>query len=497
MSEPQPSIASIIETAEMTPKDRSIIQDAFDSDWYEKFYAMHLSDHKDPAEDCFAFYLRLGARLGHDPHPDFSEILYRTRYRDIHAAVLCGDAPFGFLHWVRGGRFEASRELPESTKIENTRRVVANLDLDFIHRQHPRLSDNYISPADFYIENVQRLKLDPSPYFSEEFYQETYPDVKNAISESAASSGFLHYLVAGRGEGREISSVDAFRDQRRVDRKRNEVANRNRVLERTLPGITHASAFDALGAIEYYTDPVRVHVDPEQTEPTILVLVPNFMPEILFGGYQAFFSYLDAVRRESGARLDLCVVSRQKSTLHAANLLRMRMTEPALLKMFHRITLFDDTRKITVGPLTRVISYSAELNHIAYNVAGKTGYPACFFIQEFEPDFHPNCDMRSFILSSMCLPHRAIYNSKKLHEFFRTAVETRGAVAAATEYAVIENPLRCLDQGRAKDLAREKKGNARSLIFYARPEGHAARNHFATFFLGLKRALKNGGLRRS
>ncbi len=479
-------------TVGTSPAERANLERQFDSAWYAATYARHLREMSEPNEHPFAFYIRLGAKLGHDPNAEFSEIFYRTRNADIRASILCGTLPFGFAHWLRAGRTESSREAPTPQMVETLRATLANLDFDYIRNESCGLIDGYISPADFYFENVRQLRMSPSQLFSEAFYVSRHPDVAEGIATGEVISGYSHYLIAGRDEQRAVLSVAAHRALQEKKAKERESCRNREALETSLPGVTHPIGLDAMRAIEFFTSDFPLRPDPRKEAPTLLVLVPNFLPEILFGGYQAFFDFLAAVRKRMDVRLELLVVSRISPEIHAGNMLRMQMKAPDILKLFEQVELFDPSRSMGIGPRTQVLSYAAELHHIASRIAACNARLPCFFVQECETDFHPSGDMQSFVHASMKLPHSAIYNSSKLREFFEKSEGHSDIASAAEAFSVIENPLRRLGETELARLAERPQDNRRSLIFYARPEAHAARNHFATFVHGLKLAVRKG-----
>jgi hypothetical protein len=60
----------------------------FNEDWYYTQYYATIDKLRLPDETFFDFYFRAGARLGHDPHELFSELLYRIHNRDVYDSIL-------------------------------------------------------------------------------------------------------------------------------------------------------------------------------------------------------------------------------------------------------------------------------------------------------------------------------------------------------------------------------------------------------------------------
>ncbi|QMU59805.1 MAG: hypothetical protein GKR98_17445 [Boseongicola sp.] len=124
-----------------SPTEREIteIKAVFQSDWYGKIYSRHLAALKKRNETNFDFYIRTGARLGHEPHPGFSELLYRNRNPDIWQEIMRGSLAFGFVHWLRAGLFETSRKYISDDDIVIQRRIAASIDLNVIEKKHPQV----------------------------------------------------------------------------------------------------------------------------------------------------------------------------------------------------------------------------------------------------------------------------------------------------------------------------------------------------------------------
>jgi hypothetical protein len=90
------------------------------------------------------------------------------------------------------------------------------------------------------------------------------------------------------------------------------------------------------------------------------------------------------------------------------------------------------------------------------------------------------------------LPHRALFSSELLRDYFRRhsiGVYASGAAEGDAASASFENAVtKVLPPDAAALAARD----TRRLLFYARPEPHAARNMFELALLGLTRALDEG-----
>jgi hypothetical protein len=89
-------------------------------------------------------------------------------------------------------------------------------------------------------------------------------------------------------------------------------------------------------------------------------------------------------------------------------------------------------------------------------------------------------------------PHVALFSSELLRDYFRRheiGVYAAGAQAGDAASAAFENAITPVPAPSARELAARR---ARRLLFYARPEPHAARNMFELGVLALGRALERG-----
>jgi GT2 family glycosyltransferase len=59
----------------------------------------------------------------------------------------------------------------------------------------------------YYLLNVGRAKLSPSPYFDEGFYLTSYPEIGQAIEAEVFGSGYEHFILHGMAEGRKPSAA--------------------------------------------------------------------------------------------------------------------------------------------------------------------------------------------------------------------------------------------------------------------------------------------------
>jgi hypothetical protein len=459
------------------------VRHEFDVDWYLRSYGKQISCGPNE-DDVFSFYIAEGARLGHDPNRDFSEVLYRTANRDVYENILAEKDQFGFSHFVAFGRSEMQR--PQQTERERAiyRAIVAHLDFDHLRQDFGAEVEGHLTPIDFYFQNVRLLAISPNRDFSEAGYRKLNPDVGDAVERGRVLSGFAHYLTTSHDEFRPTLTC-AEADKLNDTRSHNAAA-----LERNLPGVTRPAALELIDQLEFLTSGGYVSVQPS-TQRSIVLVVPNFFPEIFFGGYTSFIDYLRQVRLRYDAKLIAIVHSNLDKNVHRSNMIRMRGAEQERYRLFDSVQLVGSGDVAVVPAGSAVLSYSAETHRFAARVADKLKTVPIFFIQEYEPDFHPAGDMRTFAETAFQLPHRSIYNSCKLMEHCESRFGPTAPADAAEWSCCFEPTIEPIGLGLEEFLG-SHAGEVRTLIFYGRPEAHASRNHFATFVRGLREAVEAG-----
>jgi glycosyltransferase involved in cell wall biosynthesis len=117
-----------------------------------------------------------------------------------------------------------------------------------------------------------------------------------------------------------------------------------------------------------------------------------------------------------------------------------------------------------------------------------------YLIQEYEPFTFPMGTFAALAQQSYAAPHFALFSSELLRGYFhahRIGVYAAGKRAGDAASASFQNAITDVPAPTAPELAGRR---ARKLLFYARPEEHAARNMFELGVLALGRTLSNGAL---
>ena len=115
-----------------------------------------------------------------------------------------------------------------------------------------------------------------------------------------------------------------------------------------------------------------------------------------------------------------------------------------------------------------------------------------YLIQEYEPFTFPMGSHAALAAESYRFPHTALFSTELLRDYFRRhgiGVYAAGEAAGDAASTAFENAITAIEPPAAAELAGRRP---RRLLFYARPEPHAARNMFELGVLALSRALERG-----
>lgn len=214
MREGRQSFPSLRAAAEDHPEDRSETSDArlaiaplFDLAFYFAVYPdVAAQAATTPGFDPIEHYLTVGWREGRDPSAEFSTDAYLASNTDVADADINP-----LLHFVMSGRAEGRAAIPTSwvtttedqSNADNDARLLlaAHFDVGFYMAQSGDLIDalrrGVLDPIGHYLETGWRQGLDPSPQFSTSYYLDRNPDVAQSTENP-----FVHYIRAGRAEGR-------------------------------------------------------------------------------------------------------------------------------------------------------------------------------------------------------------------------------------------------------------------------------------------------------
>ena len=257
------------------------------------------------------------------------------------------------------------------------------------------------------------------------------------------------------------------------------------------PGV-RAIGDPALRALAEKIAPLRLAVRDDAV-PRVNVLIPTFDLRHFFGGYIA---KLNLARRlaERGARVRIVTVD------PVGPLPRSWMADverySGLAGLFDRVevTFGRESPGLEVSRGDRFVATTWWTAHIAAAAARELGGEPRFLylIQEYEPFTFPMGSHAALAAESYRLPHSALFSTELLRDYFRRhalGVYAAGTAPGDEASAAFQNAITAVSPPRAEEIAGRRP---RRLLFYARPEGHAARNMFELGALALARAAECG-----
>jgi hypothetical protein len=249
------------------------------------------------------------------------------------------------------------------------------------------------------------------------------------------------------------------------------------------PG-ARAAAHPALRALQEKIAPLRLAVR-DDTPPRVNVLIPTIDLAHLFGGYIA---KLNLARRlaERGARVRIVTVD-PVGPLPRSWRAQIE-TYSGLQGLFDRVEVAfgREAAPLEVSRADRFVATTWWTAHVAHQATERFLY----LIQEYEPFTFPMGSHAALAEESYRFPHVALFSTELLRGFFRArglgVFHTLDGDALSASF---QNAITAVTPPGTAELAGRRP---RRLLFYARPEPHAARNMFELGALALGRALERG-----
>ncbi|UDL93076.1 hypothetical protein LGH83_10595 [Lichenihabitans sp. PAMC28606] len=306
----------------------------------------------------------------------------------------------------------------------------------------------------------------PNDWFDEIWYRAFYPDIRKAIDDGRIPSGFYHFLVAGRAEGRRPSF------------------DLQSALEARSPGVTNPVLLDRLNNIECRRRKVTART-VDRSMPTVWFLFPTINPDLTFGGYGAGFELLRAFKASGYHVAIVCTEDRNATKDYFI----YRERSATLRQTIKEMPVFNTANGdgLEVAAADFFVAYSTWDLWIATDLVALTGGAIPFLLsQEYEPIFYDYGSIRAVVQEAFTLPHYPIINSHYLLDFLKAkkvGVFAKSDVEEGLDYAVFDHRIGQLPAQTAVAMASRER---RVMAVYARPEGHAARNMFELLVLGLR-----------
>lgn len=247
----------------------------------------------------------------------------------------------------------------------------------------------------------------------------------------------------------------------------------------------------AVFRIEEKIAPLQLNIDASAPA-RINLLIPEINFVTFYGGYIAKFNLaqklMDAGYQVRFVVLDSCNVDE-------AAWREMVAQYEGIENIFDQVEVaycYDRSQALTVSGQDRVIATTWWTAHIAHGMAKSLGLEKfLYLIQEYEPFTFAMGSYYALADQSYTFPHKALFSSPQLRDYFRDKKmgiygNPWGDLDEATSF---ENAILNFDEDA---LLQNRKPGEFKLLFYARPEPHAARNMFEIGYLALVRAIKAG-----
>ncbi len=226
-------------------------------------------------------------------------------------------------------------------------------------------------------------------------------------------------------------------------------------------------------------EPLQLSVGKDQPK-RVNLLLATIDFRYIFGGYIGMFSLALRLRRE-GFVVRIVLLERSEMNL---SLWREGIKGyPGVTEIFDEVEVldrYDRSEKLVVSPDDRFVAtncWGAHVAHIASRELGQDRF--MFMVQEYEPYFLPMNTISALFQQSYEFPQFYLFSTPHLRDFFK---QNRIGLFAHPDsddnHAVFKNAIQ-----KFKPSLSDMQRQERRILFYARPEAHAARNLFE---LGMK-----------
>ncbi|MER8569386.1 glycosyltransferase [Mesorhizobium sp. M0924] len=220
------------------------------------------------------------------------------------------------------------------------------------------------------------------------------------------------------------------------------------------------------------------------------ILLATIDFKYIFGGYIGMFSLALRLRREGFL---VRIVTLEHTELDMA-LARERIKGyPGVEQLFDEIEIehrYDRDDELFVNPNDRFIATNGWAAHVAHHASRKLGQDRfMFMVQEYEPYFLPMNTIAALFQQSYRFPQFQLFSTPLLRDFFKlNKIGVFSQPGAKENHAVFRNAIQ-----KFKPSIDDMRDRERRILFYARPEAHAARNMFELGIMALAELARSPG----
>lgn len=239
--------------------------------------------------------------------------------------------------------------------------------------------------------------------------------------------------------------------------------------------------------------PIEWSID-EQAAQRVNVLIPEIDLKHMFGGYIGKFNL---AARLAAAGLDVRIVTTDRNPGLPRDWRERVESYDGLGGLFDRVEVAfaREQAPLAISPSDRFVATTWRTAHVARHAVAQTnGRHFLYLIQEYEPLTCAIGSWQALAAETYGFEHRALFSTEFLREYF--AAHAIGVYSTGTEQG---HAASCSFQNAITDVAPAPvaeltRRTTRRLLFYSRPEPHAARNLFEIGVMALRQALDRGAL---
>lgn len=260
------------------------------------------------------------------------------------------------------------------------------------------------------------------------------------------------------------------------------------------PGRTQGPDIESVRVLWEKVAPLELAASDEAPR-RLNILIPTIDLRHFFGGYIAKLNLARALARR-GNRVRLLTVDPVGSLPGSWRTQVESYSGLAGLFQEVEVAFGREAAPVEVGRSDGFIAstwWTAHIAQAAQSELGAAGF--VYLIQEYEPMTFPMGSYAALAEQSYRFPHLALFSSELLRDYFRRhqlGVFAHGVQAGEEAALAFQNAITPVTPPSAAQLTAR---SPRRLLFYARPEPHAARNMFELGLLALQRAVADGLLR--
>lgn len=250
----------------------------------------------------------------------------------------------------------------------------------------------------------------------------------------------------------------------------------------------HALGFGNVGWMSHNIRPLTLAISARQPR-RVNLLLATIDFRYVFGGYIGMFNLALFLRRMGHS---IRIVLTESVDYRPDEWRRQILKFPGLETLFDEVEIaprFDRNDPLPVNPADAFVATSCWSAHVAHHAVRELGHERfLFMVQEYEPIFTAYNSINAIFRQAYEFPQYALFSTAILQDYFRAeriGVYSEGEEAGDALSTVFHNAI-CKFTPKIADMAHAEK----RLLFYARPEDHAARNLFELGVMGLVELLR-------